>query len=159
MVDFACFAGVLHMDRRTEISTPICSIVYMHIIRGLPQGPWPRASNILKMALDGSENRPEPNISVIGQSGISVNDSARNHVTCDLCCTILKGQGYLAQHRGKKKCQDKQRTNRDSQLQMEASMARVRSMRLSESECAEGDIGPVDLSKVYKNRSYFPILT
>ena len=110
-------------------------------------------------AVDGSDNRPEPNISVIGQSGISVNDSAPNHVTCDLCGTILKGQGYLAQHRGKKKCLDKQRTNRDSQLQMEASMARVRSMHLSESDCAEGDIGAVDLSKVYKSSFYFPILT
>ena len=46
----------------------------------------------------------------------------------------MKGQAYLAQHRNKKRCQDRQRVRKQLQDQLEASVDRMESLRVSESD-------------------------
>ena len=65
-------------------------------------------------------------------------------IACDLCGQYVKGQAYLAQHRNKKKCTEKQRTQKQLRDQLEASIARMENLRVSES-----DTSNVDASKVF----------
>ena len=65
-------------------------------------------------------------------------------IACDLCGQYVKGQAYLAQHRNKKKCTEKQRTQKQLRDQLEASIARMENLRVSES-----DTSNVEASKVF----------
>ena len=46
----------------------------------------------------------------------------------------MRGQAYLTQHVNKKRCLDRQRKNREQRQQLEASIARMESLRISSSE-------------------------
>ena len=69
-------------------------------------------------------------------------------IACDLCGLYVKGQAYLTQHRNKKKCLDRQRVRQQLQVQMEASVDRMESLRVSESDTSAG---AVNSSKVQLN--------
>ena len=69
-------------------------------------------------------------------------------IPCDLCGQYVKGQAYLAQHRNKKKCQDRQRVRKQLQDQLEASVDRMESLRVSESDTSAE---PANSSKVKSN--------
>ena len=68
-------------------------------------------------------------------------------MACDLCDQVVRSHGYLAQHRNKKKCLDRQRIRKQYQDQLEASVSRMESLRVSESDTS--DTG--NSSKVFRN--------
>ena len=73
--------------------------------------------------------------SVSGQSRQgSTMGSESTGINCSLCGISVRGQAYLRQHVNKKKCLDRQRKNREQQQQLEASIARMESLRISSSE-------------------------
>ena len=78
-------------------------------------------STKLPSAAGESRQLPEPNLSKIG-------------LECDLCGMGVKGQAYLAQHRGKKKCVEKQRKTKE----MSMAQSHMSQLRLSVSE-SEGN--------------------
>ena len=77
------------------------------------------------------------------QVSASGSHASASGISCDLCGQIVKGKAYLSQHRNKKKCQEKQRIKRQTQAQLEASIARMETLRVSES-----DTSGIDASKV-----------
>ena len=83
-------------------------------------------------SLENIEPQDKSKSSLVLNTSSGVMNST-NGIEWDLCGIQVKGQGYLAQHRGKKKCLEKQRTKEKIQLQLEASAARMESLRLSES--------------------------
>ena len=61
-------------------------------------------------------------------------DSESTGISCNLCGISVRGQAYLTQHVNKKRCLDRQRKNREQRQQLEASIARMESLRISSSE-------------------------
>ena len=88
--------------------------------------------------------RPEPNISIIPPQATTQEDSSMDcsstsqlGLSCDLCGLAVKGQAYLTQHRNKKKCLERQKVQRETQHQLEVSLARMGSLRVSESDATD----------------------
>ena len=78
-----------------------------------------------------------PSISIDGSASQTSSAGGKSGVACDLCDQMVKSEGYLAQHRNKKKCIERQRVKKQYQEQLEASVDRMESLRVSESDTSD----------------------
>ena len=79
----------------------------------------------------------QPSISIDGSASQTSSAGGKSGVACDLCDQMVKSEGYLAQHRNKKKCIERQRVKKQYQEQLEASVDRMESLRVSESDTSD----------------------
>ena len=93
--------------------------------------------NSTAISSQDSTIRPDPNLSSIPSHmscSVLTEPANASAVACDLCGQLVKGRAYLAQHKNKKKCLEKQRIQKEAQQSLEASVARMGSLRVSESD-------------------------
>ena len=93
--------------------------------------------NSTDISSQDSTIRPDPNLSSIpSQLSCSVLTEPANasEVACDVCGQLVKGRAYLAQHKNKMIYLEKQRIQREAQPSLEDSVARMGSLRVSESD-------------------------
>ena len=79
----------------------------------------------------------QPSISIDGSASQTSSAGGKSGIACDLCDQMVKSEGYLAQHRNKKKYLERQRVKKQYQEQLEASVDRMESLRVSESDTSD----------------------
>lgn len=121
------------------------------IAAGEAQRPNPNISVIPTQSSDQPDQPPTSQQSTGLPNGSSASDtsssasSAGTGISCSLCGMAVRGQGYLSQHVNKKKCTERQRLNKEQQEQLEASIARMSSLRVSDGDTLNNS----DISKVF----------
>ena len=87
-----------------------------------------------------------PSSSLPPSGSLSVISEPASTISCDLCGQAVKGRAYLAQHRNKKKCLERQRVQRETQASTTAS--RSLTFRISESDADTTKVNTRSLSKL-----------
>ena len=85
-----------------------------------------------------------PSSSLPPPGSLSVMSEPASTISCDLCGQVVKGRAYLAQHRNKKKCLERQRVQKETQESTTTS--RSLSLRISESDADTTKVNTRSLS-------------